>query len=299
MKDRIDDYWDLSPAERREVEQFVKDHPEFRPQLADAMAFAAMIESTAGKEVDEEDVARYVSRDLFGAAAGMSAEEVEAVEAELERNPELRELAETYRQRSQDLVAHDPVAHFESLRQTSAPKTEARARREDRTPVRRPRARRIATAAVFVLLAFVAGAAVLDVATTSRLDRLAAFEADEVERGNYEYTTRSAGGSSAVVDTLFLDALDVLKNSQRSYLGFFRSHDLEAMQHAEKGLREFVDRYDEESYLTLEARYLIAKIMIHEGRLHGATSELRTVVDEGGARTSRARELLAELEESP
>lgn len=308
MENLINQYWDLSPESRQEVDQYVSDHPELSSQLERAKTMAGLLDQISHREVDEDDVALLVSVRLLGSVAGVTPEEEAVIEAAYEKNPELRILAEAFEKRSRELEAHDPIAHFESLRQRSSSEAEGLPLRDstpraDRSPrahrprpgLRLARPHRIVMSAVFAVLALVASLVVLDAATTSSLDRQAAFKADEVERGHYEFTTRSNAQPTASTHSLFLGALDRLKDADRSVFGLFRTYDEEATRQAGADLESYVDAFDEETFMTLEARYLLAKVMIHEGRLDEAVHQLNLVIEEGGARTSRARDLLNEI----
>lgn len=302
MKDRIDAYWELGPEERRAVEEYVADHPELVPRLKRVQALASLIDEARSAPPSDEDVARYVTRGMFGGTSELTESELARLANEIETDPEVAARAARMEVRLQELGRmHDPVAHFEALRgESTAPADETSLRRlddvqeadtdQDAFPLRR-----WAIAAVMGFLVLAASFVVLQIATTSRLDRLAHFQADELESAPYELRTRSAV-EPAPTDSLFLQALSLLRGAQRSYFGLFYEYDEDAMATAGETLSELLDSEEGETYLTLEARYLLAKILIHQGRLGGASEQLDTVITEGGGRTSRARELLSELE---
>lgn len=305
MRELINQYWDLPASSRQEVEQYVKDHPELAPELERAKAIATLIDDVLSQDVDEEDVARLVSMDVLGSVAGLSDAEKESIAAAIDSQRGLATLSEAYSKKAAELSVHDPIAHYETLRQRTGAEAHTEATTSERAPVQHGRQNmrllrlpRLALAAVFALLALVVSLVVIDAATTSSLERKAYFLTDEVNRSHYDFTTRSLDQMVNSDNASFLKALDLIQQSEHSYFGLFKSYDEGALGQAEVALRDYINSRQEETFLSLEARYLLAKIMIHEGRLSPAENELNIVVEEGGARASRAQRLLEEIEKT-
>lgn len=311
MKDKIDAYWELGPEDRRVVEAYVADHPELMPRLARARALASLIDEASSAPPADEDLARYVARGMFGGNSELSQSELKRLEEELESDPDVVSRAAEMERRLQDLARqHDPLAHFASLERESDEASRPPVLRRvsptsgkptgTRAVLRSLPYRRWATAAVMAFLVLAASFVVLELATTPRLERIARFQQDELDPAPYELRTRSGNDVQvSPTDSLFIQALSILREGQRSYFGLFQSRDDEALARAASVLRQMLESEERETYLTLEARYLLAKILIQQGRLGSASEQLETVIDEGGGRTARARELRAELETQP
>jgi hypothetical protein len=225
------------------------------------------------------------------------------IEAILHEHPDLERRAREMTQHLAFLVSEseDAVAQFERLAgrpiaEPAKPKRTPRARKApDRAPARVSARRPIQTMA-FAVLGVVAlwGALFLaGQASLSPYERWA--DLDELP-AVYDGLTRSPNqpaGSTAA----YADAVERLRNARVAPLGLFPDYDADELAAVVDDLEEVIamERADN-GLLALEARFLIGKIRVYQGRLDEAAADLRYVVEQDGPSAPEARELLSELD---
>ncbi len=331
MEEKIGFYPDLSPEERREVEDYVDRHPRLRGALAQMQRLdralregGALSEDPPGDEaVAWAVVARSVDADRLPAALRSALRDLEQ---RIETNPEARaryrslearraelEAASDAQERFRRLVGHPP----ESVDETAAaseggagarPDTEAGA--EERPPTAesgRPpldrgdahrktgRRRRLVAAALAV-----AGLYLL-LFSVSRIirpeaERMARFDESELVLEGYE-EVRGNGEPVDVSDAvvLYLEALEELKESETSFLGLFPRYDATRLAAASDRLQEVIRQEPPESFLSGEASYLLGKTELARGNVAEAREALRRAAASGAAHAGEAERLLSEL----
>ena len=310
MKDQIKRYHELGPEERLRVELFVEEHPEYRPLLERHRRFVGALHRAGSPRPDltDDDLARYVTRgeQQEGEPPHVKAE-YERISRLVEQDAAVREEAQSYSARYDELQsAFDPVSHFESLAGGDEPERSGAGEpklsyvaRPPAEPRRLTRVIRWSASIAAGLAVLVASLVAIDAATSSGLERASAFSSDELDRRQYTFTLRSNDVIAfTTADSLFISALDALISADRSFFGLFRSYDARSLAEARHDLENVIALEGEDAFLALEARYLLAKIMIQEGRLSEAETYLQNVVREGGTRSDRASLLLTAIEDA-
>lgn len=277
---QLDLYADLGPDARAEVDAYVAAHPEWAPRLAEAQAFAALLDAAA----DPDDVARRVVDERMGIAPSDAAPDPEA---------------DRLRDRLDALTAgaEDPVAKFERL--TGRPLAEAPARplglmsvAPDRPALRRagsaPRRlpRWVALAAAAVVVGY-GGLYVGSATSLSERDRLA----DLGDLSSYEALVVRGAGTDALASRLDA-ALDGVDGARRSVLGLFPSYDAAALDDVAADLEAIVAEADRSTSVSQEARLALGRVRYAQGHDAEAARVLGTLVREGSYRGPDARRLL-------
>ncbi|MEM6286820.1 MAG: hypothetical protein AAF845_06650 [Bacteroidota bacterium] len=282
---RLDAYPALRPDERAEVEAYVRAHPEWAGRLAEAQAFAALLDAAA----DRGDLARYVVDERMGLDLDP------AMTAALADDPDLRAEADRLRARLDALVAGaaDPAATFERLTGRTLDRAPAPIRppaAADRAAVRRAAPRRlprwVALAATVVLVAY-GGLYAISAGSLSDRARLA----DLADLPAYEPT--SVRGEVEEALAVRLDAtLDVVAEARRSTAGLFPRYDAEALDAVASDLEQIVAEAPRTSAVSQEARLALGRVRLAQSRDDEAARVLGTLAREGGYLGPEARRLL-------
>ena len=307
--DKIAAYADLSAAERDEVHAYVREHPEHGQALTEARLFASWL--GAGRASDKPplvngEIADYVVAQHFGAQPlpTVAAQRATQIEAILHEHPDLERKAREMTQHLAFLVSEseDAVDQFERLAgrpitpEPAKPKRKPRARKApDRQPARAS-ARRPLQTAVFAVLGVVALWGALFLAGQASLSPYQRWaDLDELP-AVYDGLTRSATQPSGSTAS-YAEAVERLRMARSAPLGLFPNYDADELADIVTDLEDVIAmERAENGLLALEARFLIGKIRIYQGRLGEATAALRYVVEQDGPSAPEARELLSLLD---
>lgn len=133
----------------------------------------------------------------------------------------------------------------------------------------------------------------------SDLERLAAFDAGELEVVGYHMRSPHAGGPRVDVssDRLYFRALATLREVRTTTLGLFPRYDPERLTEAARLLEEVARGEEDGSFLQLEASFLLGKVRLAQGDLPGARAAFGAVVRGRGRQAEEASEILSALEE--
>ena len=117
---------------------------------------------------------------------------------------------------------------------------------------------------------------------------------DEYAGASYGPHVRSGnvGAISDPADSLYFRALRTLAEARRSTFGLFPHYDADRLRQAAEDLREVLARTEPNSYLYLEAQFLLGKIYLAQGDFAAAETALEAVVAGQGSHMEEARELL-------
>jgi TolA-binding protein len=325
IEEQILSYPDLSVEKKREVETYVEAHPEWASLLQDVRAIEALIPDVETERASDGLLTTYVVvRHLHPDAASAELKEAfRRFEQTVDENPELQERVEAARQRLENAeAAVDPVAQFEELtghsldpkngdatasasttattRETAAPsQSDGSSRSLVDTLLRLPLAVRWAGAAVAVLVAAYGVLFAASEASQSTLDRLAAVDVSKQVVDNYASTTTRSPGSSADTLTagqLYVDALTAVQEARSSTLGLFPTYDSEALDRAERLLKQVLDQTESGSFIALEARFYLGKVNLARDQVEPARSNFKIVVEREGRMAAEARSILKTLE---
>ena len=292
---RLDTYADLSLAQRDEVDAYVRSHPEWRGQLAEAKAFTALLEA-AGEESAADQAARRAVDEWMGLRAQDADEiphdpggavEIDRITARLEA------LAE---------AGEDPVRRFERLtgrRVPPPPRAAASNGRAvgllsvpapDRAAASHRRRRRlprwIATAVALVAVAW-GGLYAVSALTISERAQVAAL----AELSSYDAPVLRGTAPDALSDRLDV-ALGRLDGARRSTLGLFPTYDPDALDSVVEELGAIAAEAEAETSVSQEARLALGRVYLSVGRDADAARVLGTLVREGSYRGPEARRLL-------
>ena len=305
--DQLAAYPDLPPDQREAVRAYVQEHPEHAQALAEARLFASWMgagRSADGLPLIPGEIADYVVAQHFGAQplppGGVA--RAARVEAALQEHPDLERKAREMRQHLSFIVSEseDAVEQFERLvgrpiAEPTKPKRTA-ARAADRAPVR-SRARRPLRVAVLAVAGCAALWAALFVAGQASLSPYERWADLNEVPAVYDVVTRGLPSDPGGSTTAYADAVERLRNARSAPLGLFPNYDaaeLEAIVTDLEGVIEM--ERNEDDLLALEARFLIGKVRLYQGRLDEAATALRYVVTNGGPSAPEARELLNYLD---
>jgi tetratricopeptide (TPR) repeat protein len=329
VEEQILSYPQLSTPERRDVEAYVENNPEWAPLFRDVRALESSLrglpEDPDGSPFDPVLTA-YVVAEHTGLPdrSARLKKAFSRLEAALADSPELRERADAIRERLERAEAElDPVSHFESLTGHSLSTTTETAASTDEaaeptpeyetdegvlTTAQRlvdqffalPLAVRGAGTAVAVLFGAYVVLFAASRATQSPANRLAAVEvSDQMVESYYSTRTRSAvpARDTLTADDLYLRALSTLRGARTSTLGLFPSYDADSLRRAEVGLKRAIQRAGPDTFLTLEARFYLGKVYLAQERVEDARTQFETVVERDGRRAPDARRILQTLRE--
>jgi TolA-binding protein len=319
VEEQILSYPHLPDEQKRKVETYVEEHPEWAPLLRDVRNLESVARDGGEPFSGESLVVAYaVAQHLeVEVESDAMAEAFEAIERRMKENDGLHTQVEAARRRLREAEAKvDPVSQFEaltghSLTEETSPSGVAE---PNRSSTRRegaavssfidrvmalPLAVRGVGAAVVVVLGTYAALFAASTASQSPLDRLAAVEVSEQMMESY-YSSPTTRGLSRSSDTaqagaLYLDALSTLREARTSTLGLFPGYDSTAVQRAEAQLRRVLEQTEPDSFLGLEAQFYLGKAYLAQGRVDAARARFETVVENEGRRAEEARRILRDL----
>lgn len=321
IEEKILLYRELSPEEREAVDAYVAQHPELSRLLAEVRAFEGLLKEAralAARPPGDSALAYYVATRLLerNAMPDGLREVLVRIEAALEEDPALRRKYEVFERRMRELEAgSDAVAQFERLSgyalappgaedpptvaEVVPPPVRPSSDRPSRRPARIFRLSsppvRWAVAASIALVGLYGVLLLLGEATRSPLERslrfdkeVSAFYGPHVRSGNMGFMTDPA-------DSLYFRAIRTLGEARKTTLGLFPRYDADRLREAAAYLNDVIARVEPNSFLYLEAQFLLGKIYLALGDFPAAEAALKAVVKGRGGRIDEARELLRML----
>lgn len=335
IEKKILDYWQLTPPERKAVEEYVESNPEWAPLLSDVRVLeelAAEARLLRAMSPGDEALAYYVVARRF--QEGEFSESLHSVfqriEVRLEKDPDLQARYEALEERLEETMgALNPKEQFEALTgRTLSEETPSRGRADRETVpsarsravsssppgnnsadasaatarlIRLPRGARWAVAASIAVAAVYGVLFVVSWSTQSTVERLAAVEPSETTLEGYEVRTRgrtSPAAEKLSTDMLYRQALATLGEARTSTLGLFPRYDQQKLNEAEALLTRVVEREDSGSFLQLEAYFFLGKVNLAQGKVEAARSHFKAVVAGEGRRAREATRILETLQEA-
>ena len=311
LSERLDDYAVLPPDERSAVDRDVaaSGSAEAARRLADARAFAALLDSAAAGPVTSDDVGVYLA-DL---SLGLEPSDAGRVRAALDADPALRAEAARVQARLDALHAdaEAPAAQLERLagHRLPAPAAAAtppaagaqpralrdpradRSRASDRSVAAPPRSRAAIARRALVLATVVLAAygGLFGAFGSEKTDRSRVTDLGDL--ASYEAPTMRGAEPDALPARLDA-ALDAVADARRSTIGLFPRYDAAALDAASAELAAVIGASDAASTVSQEARLALARVHLYRGRDAEAVRLLGALVREQSYRGPEARRLL-------
>ncbi len=294
ISSRLADYPDLLPRQRAEVDAFVAAHPEWEGSLAEAQAFAALLDAAVDDETDA------VVRRAVDERLGLNTSEREWAP----RSGDTLD-ADRLRRRLDELAtAEDPVRKFERLTGRSLDaasvaepalggdgQAHGLSAAPDRPAVvalrRSSHLPRWIAVGVAVLAVAYGGLYAASAASVSERSQLAALG----ELSGYVAPTLRGTADASLPGRLDA-ALDRVDEARQSTLGLFPRYDADRLAAVAADLGAVATEADPETAVSQEARYALGRVSLYLGRDADAARVLGTLVREGGYRAPAARRLL-------
>ncbi|MEX2402424.1 MAG: tetratricopeptide repeat protein [Rhodothermales bacterium] len=324
MEDKIGFYPELSGDERRQVAEYVERHPHLRPVLEEVRRVDRALR--AGKRIladpPSDDVLAFlaVMDDVdIGRMPEPLAEAMRKVKDRIGADEALRSRYDRFKSRRRELETDaDIEAQFDRLRGGHAgdvggidPGAEKPRRpgnrdrglsgnragtREAVTGGRSARGTRLARIAFVAITAYAllfVGGRILRPET----ERLAEFDRDELVLEGFD-AVRGAAEETVVSDPVeaYLEAIDVLRAAETSFLGLFPHFDEDRLDRAAALLRRVLELEPEETFLAGEASFLLAKTELARGNIEAARNALDQISVKYGRHSDASERLLASIE---
>ncbi len=313
LRDALNRYPDLTPDERLQVDARVPtEAPHYADDLAWMQRLTALLsdlgsESDRAPHLDDDTIAHLVASELIGGPQSRAVDETWSYLRErLERDGDLRARVDSARAHAERIerASEDPIAAFERLsghslsqpKQIKAERSALRRRTNDRPAAQRAgRPARTAFLRYALMVAFVLVGlyGVLGIASRSSLSELQMMGVpgdgiyqmgrEQVFRGD----VRVPGPDSN--DARFRQAINLIKDARETTIGLFPRYDRSKLSEARTLLQAIRETEEENTFLHLEALYLLGKTMLLQEDAEAALARLH--------RTQRARHPL--LRRSP
>lgn len=284
---------DLPADEQSELEEYIRDNPEAERYLAEGRAIQQVLAAgNVSDELDAEQLADYVVSRSF--AGGKKEQRFDSVERLLEERPELAEIVKGFERNLQRITdgAEDPFDQFTRLsghtihdNQSAGNKSQG-----ESTPAHMRLVKQPVRWALAACIGFVALYGALRVASSQ-------MEAEHIRVANLEDVSAVYEGPRFRSETSendieqLEDALQVLVDSRRSTLGLFPTYNESDLERA-KGLLQSLSASEEPSFVSMEAGFVLGKLLLHQEQYSDAEAHLEQVVQLEGPRASDARRLL-------
>jgi hypothetical protein len=300
-------YDELSPSERSEADAHLRDNPDDLLLVEEGRRLRAFMRK-GGLDLQEDDLAlisvalNMGHTDLPPHLQALHDSLVKAAEEDESLCREYEVL--TARLRKVLQVLPDASEHFGSLQRELVPgRRSVRRRLLSAVPVVRDLVRKIGDrrrGGRIALLTAVAvtmlGAATWATSEVTRPhhERIAGLERVAALQGEL----RLRGDESAGVQPrhAFESAVELIEHSRRTTLGLFPRYDDADLSEAIETLDAVISREITDTALSLEARYLLARIYLHRGQLEAARHQLWLVVEREGPSAGNAANLLSQLD---
>lgn len=311
MDDKIGRYPELSPEERREVVEYVRQHPDLEPALVAIRRLDAALR--AGRQFQEDpptdEVLAFVVVMGDVDAKRMPPVLAEAVQRVRDRIGDDADARARYRRMiaRRDALESQVGLPADLASLAGGGRGDALSGSPGRPASKRSNGRRRAVrvvlglAAAYMLL-FAAG-----LFSRPSHERLATFTPAELTLEGYE-RVRGEGAEAPSESTpdapsdavgAYLAALEQLKGAERSILGLFPRYDDDRLSRAATALRSVMQMEPEASFLFSEAAFLLGKTELARGNVSAARAELRRVASSGGRHAAEASRLVAAVEQLP
>lgn len=287
-------YGYLTEGERRGVEAYVAQHPEYAPVLEEARILfeTIRIEHTGRDEglTDDEILAHIVDTRM-----GHPGQNDARIRGALDRSAAFRSRYDALAGQLDRLSsALDPLAHFEHLSGYSWPEA---TQREDRPSAAGPRVRVRRRVAVGVGFAAVVLLTVgIFSAHLRAIDRLAYVASEELDLPGYDAIQRGTSSPLEVPpDVRYRHALSYFKHSRSAGLGLFPRYDAALLARAEEELTQVIAAEPVTSFLSQEARFTLARVYLADNQREEARDVLASVASSESHRAASARDLLERI----
>jgi hypothetical protein len=297
MEEKILLYPELTEKERLEVEKYVAAHPEWRSALEEAKALDRLLRNARAAadkgEAGEDDLlALYAASRSLPHSTPENTGTWDPLRRRLGTDPELqRRLIELEERRAEIERLFPAGVQFRRL--TSSP-AEATVGMSEPRNVRY--LWRIAAAIVILATAYSVLYKIGEM-TTPETERLARFREEELVAYGLEVVRQHADQPGAIHSTeAYIQAIEELKSSQKSFLGLFQTFDGERLERGSALLRQVIRSEPKDSFLASEAAFLLAKAELAAGDEAAARQELHRVIERQGRRAAEAAIILRRLE---
>lgn len=304
-------YDDLSSVERSETDVYLRSHPEGWAVVEEGRRIRRLV-SDGLLDRHDEDLPLFVA--VLGTGRDALPPHIDRIRrrimtAAADDPAVVSEFAE-YGERLKLIVEALPSAaeHFAELRGRAIDKNTQRSMRERlksarphlRAAVRRAYAttksavdpKRLAAAAILIATLFGATWIVSDASQPLNV-RVAALEnlPDEIDA----LTLRDGDGGVDEIVSLYSSALAAIRDSRTTTFGLFPRFDISGLAEADLALGAIIGNEPASSAISLEARYVRAKLHVHRNQIDSAVRDLEIVVAQQGPSARDAESLLKTL----
>lgn len=320
LRDELDRYPDLTPDERRQVDARVStEAPEHAGDLAWMQRLADLLAGLRSDRVgtihiDDETVAHLVASELIGGPQTRAVGEVwNYMRERMERDGDLRARVDSARAHAERIerASEDPIAAFERLsgHSLSAPKPTTERAAPHRRAADRPSARpskasrplRTAFARYALMVAFVLVGlyGVLGIASRSSLSELQQMgvpgsSIDQLAREQvFRGDVRVPGADSN--DARYRQAVHLIRDARETTLGLFPRYDNAKLDQARALLQTIRETEQDNSFLHLEALYLLGKTMLLQEDADDAQIVFTELNERGTRYAEEVQRILATL----
>ncbi len=320
LRDDLDRYPDLTPDERRQVDARVSDEaPELAGDLAWMQRLTGLLaglhsDRVGTLHIDDDTLAHLVASELIGGPQTRAVGEVwNYLRERMERDGDLRARVDSARAHAERMerASEDPIAAFERLsgHSLSAPKldtehTTSRRRAADRPSARPTRANRplrtaFARYALMVAFVLVGLYGVLGIASRSSLSELQQLgvpgsSIDQLAREQvFRGDVRVPGPDSN--DARYRQAVSLIRDARETTLGLFPRYDGAKLNQARTLLQTIRETEQDNSFLHLEALYLLGKTMLLQEDADSAQIVFTELNERGTRYAEEVQRILATL----
>ncbi len=318
LRDALNRYPDLTLDERRQVEVRVpSEAPDLAADLAWMQRLTEMLSDLRSDRpdtlhVDDDTIAHLVASEIIGGSQSSSVDHAWSyLRDRLERDGDLRARVDSARAHAErvERASEDPLAAFERLsgHSLSEPKrveslrTAPKRRASDRSAARRARPVRAAFVRYALMVGFVLVGlyGVLGIASRSSLSELQKMGVpgegvyqmgrEQVFRGD----VRVPGPDSN--DARYRQSVRLIQEARRTTLGLFPSYDDAKLSQARTLLQTIRETEQENSFLHLEALYLLGKTMLLQEDAGSAQAVFIELNERGTRYADEVQRILATL----
>lgn len=311
IEEQLARFTHLSPDEKRAVEAFVAEHPEWEARLEEVRTLGPLLahaQTMQGDPPDDEALAYYLyAQQTADQQPKLTKDLFDDLSEQVAADSTLQTQAESVANRLQTLEeASNPVAQFERL--TGHTLHESPAQAADRQPAARRHARiyrlnqrvlRWGIAAVFALgglygVLFLASH--LSQTETGRLANLASGEAHILVPETLRSSTLPDSVAQASPTLVYNEGVTFFEEARTTrFLGFFPTYDPALLDSATARFNTVLGLTEATSYEALEAYFMLGRVHLLNGDTEAAQTALQRVVDGGGNKIREAEHMLERL----
>ena len=317
LRDALDRYPDLTPDERRQVDARVRaEAPHYADDLRWMQRLTTLLSSLRSGSttpyVDDDTVAHLVASELIGGPQSRAVDETWShLRERMERDGDLRARVDSARAHAERMerASEDPIAAFERLsghslsepRKVEVERIAPGRRAGDRAAAPRARTRRHAFARYALMVGFVLVGlyGVLGIASRSSLSELQMMGVpgdgvyqmgrEQVFRGD----VRVPGPDSN--DARFRQAINLIQDARQTTIGLFPRYDGAKLSEARTLLQTIRETEEENSFLHLEALYLLGKTLLLQEDADAAQVVFTELNERGTRYADEVQRILATL----